>query len=355
MARKSKHGKQRPVEEVEPQEELEEIDLDDEVEEPEPEDDALPSEEPEAEDDVEPVSDDDEPEEEDDGEPVSEDEDEDEEEPEPAFSDDLLARARGLGFSAEYVEENFATPEQLDRTLIALDRRAADAMPAWGAPQQQPVQQQAPPPAPQPQPTLPPQSESIVDDFKIELDETLYDEPVVKTIKGMQEHWASKYKALEQKFEQQRQAEAQRQQAENGRRFETWMDSREELSEILGKGATMQMNPDSETFKNRVKLAAAVDSLARVYAARFQASGGREQPPSEEELFRRAAISEFGDVTEKTAVKKLSRSVKRRSRQIMHRPTQRKSQAPKPGSKAADYAAVEEAERIIEAATRASG
>jgi len=157
------------------------------------------------------------------------------------------------------------------------------------------------------------QSESATDDeFKIELDEQLYDPDICKAMKSAAEQINAIKAELKEVSAGYKQAET----ANAERQFESMINSLgDEFNETLGKGSIDDIGPDSSQFANRCKVMEEMNAIASGY----QATG--KKLPSPQKLFERAVNSVFGDSIKSNIRKSIASQLDRRSSQMLHRGT----------------------------------
>lgn len=242
------------------------------------------------------------------------------------FDADLLAHAKDLGFS-EKEARSLGTPEALRNSLSILDREMTRRRDAHRARQQQQSQQQR---APEPKqgetsPAAtenPAGSEKKTGKFELKLDPQLVDPEVIASFEGMRDHYEDRIGKLEQQISQMVPAvervymEAQ---AANVREFDTAIGKLgPRFVEVLGDGATTEMDQESDAWKARDRIYRRANRLAEDY----QAEGIRV--PKLPELIRRAAYVEFPDQAKKQAKDEaLEELEEQQSSQASSRPTHR--------------------------------
>lgn len=221
--------------------------------------------------------------------------------PEPEIPDDVFAEARQFGISRSQVK-TMGT----DQTKALIERFK---------------------PKPEPEKPDPVQDEPVqVKPFAFENEDSL-DPDTRANIRRLHEHYsqeiakrdknletlAGRLNALEQghgqvsQFFEQQQA---RQQADAQRQLKAWYDTRfeeagEDWQEVFGKGAIDSLKPDSEQFKNRMR----VIEVAHALAMQFHEAGR----PVPDNVFKVALLGEFEDHDARIRQRKQAERVKRAS------------------------------------------
>lgn len=197
----------------------------------------------------------------------------------------LIARAEKAGLMREAAEQ-FRNPDSLERVLKTLEGKAAD-------PEQKPADADAP----------------ATDE--VELDPELYDPELISAFKAQ----GNRIKALESRL-------AEQGQATQSSRIDQMVDGLgKDYGDLLGSGPRSAMDPKSEQFVNRAK----IDDEMETIKAGLQSRG--KTVPGENDLFKKAVQSLFGDKTEAIARRKVSQQLNERSRKFIGRPSGRRGRS----------------------------
>jgi hypothetical protein len=247
---------------------------------------------------------------------------------EPEFDDTLLREAREWGFT-DADAKAFEHPDKLRAAMTALDRKVVASLQTPSAPQQPTAQV---PPSPQTAPREVPPPE-----FKFQLDPENFDEALIGQLNAMNTHYQQHVTNMQQALG----FLANEFQRETGlgkvQRFDGYVSSLgDEYESLVGKGTVEEIDPNSTAFVNRNRVFLAMDALRNGYLQ------NNRPVPGERELFRRALRMEMGDQLASIERKKLNGEVQRKRKQVVHRPTQRKSKAGTPLQ-----AAVEDVKAIV--------
>lgn len=148
------------------------------------------------------------------------------------------------------------------------------------------------------------------DEFKIELDEDLYDPDICKAMKST----AEQINALKSQLNEVSAGYKQSQVANAERQFESMVNSLDDnFNDLLGKGSVHDIGSDSEQFTNRCKVMEEMNAIASGY----ESTG--KQLPKPQELFERAVNAVFGDSIKTNTRKSLASQLKKRSSNILNR------------------------------------
>jgi hypothetical protein len=183
---------------------------------------------------------------------------------------------RAKSFSLSEADLRVMPRETVERMMASADRMTIQsAMAEW---QQPPPVQQAPPPPPRREngrfaADAPP--EFAYEPFKLQFDPT--DEinetnPLVKNMTGLEAHVAKQFDRLHKFYAEKLQAQEQFRKdsivQQNNAVVDRFVESQgPQWSEVFGKGATSEMNPQSQEFLNRVEVWKAATAMTGRYAA----------------------------------------------------------------------------------------
>lgn len=239
------------------------------------------------------------------------------------FPSDVLERARALGLSDEEARQ-FGSAKALDMHLLHTDRLFAKRGAAYVEQQRQNRQRPAPPQQAAP----PPQGDDGPPPLPELTDEELEDLPPAQAklyrAQYERDQWERRQRDAQRSAWQQQQARQQQAAAEAAaREFDGWVDELgEEWADVLGKGSSFALDPNSPHAKARELLSR---QMVHIWAG-YQQQG--YQPPKGKDLFMRALRAEHGDRITDAAARKASKNVietiNQRARQTTSRPTQRK-------------------------------
>lgn len=223
-------------------------------------------------------------------------------EEEPILLDpDLVAQAQALGLSAEDFRA-FADDDRLKRVVALLTARkaAGEGEKAEAGKKDEAAE------------------------FDFNLDPETYDPELVNQLKAFGTHHRDTVKALKAEMAAQAAAvtglneQARRQQDEvYFRRFDTAINSREDLKSLLGKGRGDEMDQKSDQFKKRLQV------LRHMDAAQAGRAAVGLDALSFDDCLEQAVGNVFKDHKKQQARQEVAAKVKARAGQTIARPTQR--------------------------------
>lgn len=242
---------------------------------------------------------------------------------EPEFDDTLLREARQRGFSDEQAKA-FGQADRLRDAMTAMDRRLMGAM---NAPQplvpqpQAPVAQATPPPQPVPGGPL----EAPPSEFKVHLDPENFDAEIIDQFNKMNTYYQQHVTNMQRAIGQFMQQTNVREHTAKVERFDAYMNSLgSEYESLVGKGTVDELDPRSPAVQKRDEIWRQRDALEAAYEQHGQSM------PSPRALLARATRAVLSDDLASLERKKLNGKVEERRKQVVHRPTQRKSKAGTP-------------------------
>ena len=159
-------------------------------------------------------------------------------------------------------------------------------------------------------------------EFDPDLDPEEYDPAYIKAIKGVAAHAQEKIDALSKTVDELRGATSRSERQMNERvadefenRFDGFIKEKSELKSILGEGRGVDLDKESQHFKNRI----AVLNQMGIMAAGYRAA--KKSVPQESTLFEKAVRAEFGGQSDGSSERsKISKTLERRGKLIQQRP-----------------------------------
>lgn len=218
----------------------------------------------------------------------------------------VIAKALSVGLTPDEIA---GLGDHLGVTVSIMSERMQAPAPAAQS------QQQAPPPK---QAEEAAETERREKAFEIALSEDDVDPNVIKQFKDLTEHFQDRIGELTTQVSQLTSA----QQAQSQSQFVEWFDGEigelpDEFNDLLGKEARESIDEGSPHYKNRVELAQQMDTIEK---GRRAAGLPALKPKA---LFNQALNSVFNEQVTQLARKKVGAAVKKRSKLIATRPTQR--------------------------------
>jgi hypothetical protein len=267
----------------------------------------------------------------------------------PVYAPELLERAKSYQMTEEEAKGH-KSPEELDRFLTMLDRQVGlMALRSTGtAP---PAGQQGPVAQPDATATLPkpaveqapPGQAPPAGEFKIELNPEEYDPALVKTIDGLNKHYAGRLAEVQQVLTKlvERVIESTSSSVQND--FDSYLNSMgEEYIEIVGKGGADELRESNKpAFDARAKIWEEFKILKTACQIR-----GQNVPAKT--LFKRAAGLVLADKQAEIARRKVEKDVVKQRGQFLSKPSAKK--ATSLGDADPRDAAVQEVESLLKAA-----
>lgn len=243
--------------------------------------------------------------------------DEEDEEPEAdvsGFDNDLVAQARGLGFVDSEISE-FGSDAGLRRSIALVGDRAPAATDVVaddevGRVTGSTTEGEAP------------GDEGKYKPFEVNLADEEYDTEMVGTIKGINDHHEQRIEGALSRLDD---LEA-RQEAQGAAVFQRFFDGAcedlgSDFESVVGKGPGRELSEGSTEFQNRMKI---VDQMNTIDAGRQNNGLPRLE---EEEVFKQAVRSVFGDEQVTFAKREIRNQARRRKSKIGARPTNRSGAA----------------------------
>lgn len=230
---------------------------------------------------------------------------------EPELEPELLSRAQEFGIGPDEAKK-LGSPDAVRAALALADRLIGRRMQA-AQPAAQPVAESAP--QGREKPTTSPEAPPDAD----ELDPNVYDEGLVKAYKALK----ARVLQLEASLKDVGSATAGLATQRSVAKFdETLRSLGPEYAELFGDGETDDLDPQSEQFKNRVKVAMTVKALRSAY------QDSTVRPPTMAALVKRAVAAEFSDVVTKKATEEGAKRARNELGQYTNRPNGRTDTQP---------------------------
>jgi|GEM_PF-5916190 len=218
-----------------------------------------------------------------------------------ALDGDLLRRVSDYGLTAEEARK-LGKPDALKAALVLADRLLSRrSQTGKNEPAPAETRQSDDTPAGNPVEDIP------------ELDPSVYDEGLVNAYKAISNRIRAMEAAIQQVHGLAAQTVAQRTVAKFDESIRALGD---EYADLLGSGSTDDLDPQSEQYANRMRVARTVKALHDAYA-------GSGKPPPLESLVRRAVAAEFSEVVEKKASESGARRARNELGQFTVRPNGR--------------------------------
>jgi hypothetical protein len=267
------------------------------------------------------------------------------EQPADEFDDETLALGAIQGYSPEDARA-FPNAESFRRTLVANDRRALAQLQATAAPKTPEGQQPAAPAQPAPAPKVEDAAQAanaLLEKFKLEFDPDVTDEQTAAKFMQWNDHL---HGVLTQSFQKQQAAEtalarlnqdvsmliSDRQRAHEERLIDEadrFFNAQTEFVSQLGKGTVAELKPGSPELAAREQIF--TDAMQLQELDRKQ---GRAVGPSLDGYLKRALIVRNWDKSQELARQQVANQVAERKQSAVARPTQRRSPALSPETRA---------------------
>lgn len=217
---------------------------------------------------------------------------------------DMIAKAEAVGLSKEEAE---GFGDKLPSVLDLIDRKAM-------------AERRSQPETPaQPKPKI--EEATTEKKSKFDLDKLFpadeFGEEFRNGVKVMNEQYESVIQEMSAKYDQLFSYVAVENDRKTLERYDGYVSSLgEDWKSAFGSGASLDLDPKSDAYKNRDRLFKAAEDLAAVYSQ-------RGQHLTENELLEKARRMEFGKIEQEISESKLAKKVQQRSKSFTSRPGQK--------------------------------
>ncbi len=149
------------------------------------------------------------------------------------------------------------------------------------------------------------EAEGADEGFKVELDEEEHGKEVVDAIKGLNDHWKGRYDKLQETVQSLTSSAQSTQAQETVRELDKQM-ARIGQAERFGDGPTTKLPRNGRAYKERMEFLGFVENFASILGPAVQEMG-------DDELVDRALAAKYPDAGKSNTVKKISKTLRRRT------------------------------------------